>query len=222
MKRAVMILAAVSIGMMIFSGPVAAKQSNIPKIYTITITNLTRGQIFSPPIALVHNEAFKLFTFGEPASGGLTLLAEDGDTQGLMNMAESMDSIYGYTVAQGMIMPGESVSFDVEVLRSFQYLSVAGMLVTTNDAFFALNGIRVTGLGRAAEGELAAYDAGTEANSESCADIPGPPCGNGGVRNTAGAEGYVHVHPGIHGGGDIMVSDHDWQNPVAAIRIELN
>ena len=46
---------------------------------------------------------------------------------------------------------------------------------------------------------LNAYDPGSEANSESCACIPGPPRGNH-LRDQAKAEGFVHAHAGIHGG----------------------
>jgi hypothetical protein len=63
------------------------------------------------------------------------------------------------------------------------------------------------------------YDAGTEANSEDCAFIPGPPCGNFG-HNPAAPEGYVHVHAGIHiGGGGLTPATHDWRNPVAQVEI---
>ena len=64
-----------------------------------------------------------------------------------------------------------------------------------------------------------AYDAGTENNNEMCRFIPGPPCGNRGVRDTAGAEGYVHVHRGVHGGADLDPALFDWRNPVAKIVI---
>ncbi len=57
-------------------------------------------------------------------------------------------------------------------------------------------------------------------NSEDCIYIPGPPCGNPGVRDTDGAEGFVHVHPGIHGIADLVPAAHDWRNPVALITIE--
>jgi hypothetical protein len=63
------------------------------------------------------------------------------------------------------------------------------------------------------------YDAGSEANSEFCEFIPGPPCENPGVRDTANAEGYVHIHAGIHGIGDLDASMFDWHNPVAEITI---
>jgi hypothetical protein len=65
-----------------------------------------------------------------------------------------------------------------------------------------------------------AYDAGSEANSEDCDFIPGPPCGNGGVRDTDGAEGYVYIHSGIHGIGGLDPAEFDWLNPVATVKIE--
>jgi len=64
------------------------------------------------------------------------------------------------------------------------------------------------------------YDAGSERNSEDCQYIPGPPCGNGGVRDTAGAEGFVHVHNGIHGVSSLSAQTYSWHNPGAVITIK--
>lgn len=33
------------------------------------------------------------------------------------------------------------------------------------------------------------------------------------------AEGYVYIHPGIHGIGDLPATNHDWNNPVAKVTI---
>jgi len=65
-----------------------------------------------------------------------------------------------------------------------------------------------------------AYDAGSEANTESCEHIPGPPCMNPEMRVTDGAEGFVYIHPGISGEGDLTESGYDWRNPVARFVIE--
>ena len=100
-----------------------------------------------------------------------------------------------------------------------RYLSVAGMLVITNDAFFAVRGARLPKNGSASH-RAVAYDAGSEGNTESCAHIPGPPCGNPGMRETASAEGFVHVHSGVHGGGDLDPAASDWRNPVAMIQVQ--
>ena len=94
------------------------------------------------------------------------------------------------------------------------------MLATTNDAFFGIQGVKVQKKQVMTVGAIA-YDAGSETNSESCSTIPGPPCGNPFLRDTADAEGYIHVHSGIHGTGDLDPETYDWRNPVAQIRIKV-
>ena len=67
---------------------------------------------------------------------------------------------------------------------------------------------------------MVAYDAGSEENNEDCAYIPGPPCGNPFMDSGMPAEGYVHVHGGIHGGGGLDAAMYDWRNPVAEVTID--
>ncbi|HYO80686.1 MAG TPA: spondin domain-containing protein, partial [Bryobacteraceae bacterium] len=55
------------------------------------------------------------------------------------------------------------------------HLSVAAMLVPTNDAFFAINGTQVLEGSETVVLMSPAYDTGTEANDELCRNIPGPP-----------------------------------------------
>jgi hypothetical protein len=59
---------------------------------------------------------------------------------------------------------------------------------------------------------------------ELCARSPGPSfteCGGpgGGAASTGGEEGYMRVHAGVHGIGDLTASQRDWRNPVARITI---
>ena len=71
------------------------------------------------------------------------------------------------------------------------------MLIPTNDAFVALNGVSLPRANRSTVVHMAvAYDAGSESNDEVCANIPGPVCGGDGSSDGDG-EGYVHVHSGI-------------------------
>ena len=42
--------------------------------YEVTITNLTHGQVFSPPIVITHKHDFILFDLGEMASEELAAL----------------------------------------------------------------------------------------------------------------------------------------------------
>ena len=186
--------------------------------YLVTITNITKGQIFSPPLLIVHNSDFHLFDTGQAASTELAALAEDGNTSQLIDLLDTLPSVSASSVAAGPIQPGQSITLEVRTDRRHTLLSLAGMLVTTNDAFVALKGVP---LRNNQEVYAKAYDAGSEFNSENCAYIPGPPCENGGgVRDTEGAEGFVHIHSGIHGIGDLEPSQDDWQNPVAKIMIQ--
>ena len=58
--------------------------------------------------------------------------------------------------------------------------------------------------------ELRAYDAGSEANTESCEHVP---CEVHGRRMTEGAEGVVAEHPGLRGDADIPPA-RQWHAPV--------
>jgi hypothetical protein len=193
-------------------------------VYTVTITNLTYDQIISPPVVVVHDQRFRLFEAGQAASDELAALAEDGMTGPLAGLLEVSSGVSDYAVAAGGIPPTGSISVDVRIQGSARRLSLAGMLVSTNDAFVGLDGHALPfghlnslrGLTVNAD----AYDAGSEANTESCEHIPGPPCGNPGVRVTDGAEGFVHIHRGIGGVGDLDAIAKDWNNPVARISIQ--
>ena len=193
--------------------------------FRVTITNLTRGQVFSPPIVIAHDSKFSLFTLGDPASPGLALLAEEGmpvDLIGELNPDKS-----DFAVADDFVPPGKSITVPLEISKPgrMRFISVAGMLVTTNDALFAARDIWYLGK-RNLVVKAAAYDAGSERNSEDCNYIPGPPCGNSPAHDPAAPEGYVHVHAGIHGfnsEGDVSSLNpavSDWNNPVAKITIQ--
>lgn len=188
--------------------------------YEVTITNLTPGQIFSNPVVITHRNDFKLFYPGEMASDELAALAEEGMTDPLVELASDYQKTTS-EVAGGPVLPGASITITIEAKPGAWKLSVAGMLVTTNDAFFAVRGISVPLIGESVM-EAAAYDAGTEFNSEDCDFIPGPPCGSHNSHDLEEAEGYVHIHSGIHGIGpelEVDPSQHDWRNPVALIKV---
>ena len=71
----------------------------------------------------------------------------------------TQSSVFNFAVFDdGPIMPGASVSVEIKAKRGFRFLSLAGMLVTTNDAFFAVRGVRVPLFGDVMA-EADAYDA---------------------------------------------------------------
>ena len=216
-KRFLYTICSVMILMLTGASAIADHKQSIRK-YAVTITNITRGQIFSPPIVISHGRDYRLFTLGHSASPELAALAEDGLTDPLKDVIAGLPYVFDHAVAAGPVIPGDSVSLEITARRGSSFISVAGMLVRTNDAFFAVRGLRTRPWGKVAT-KAKAYDAGSETNSEDCDYIPGPPCGNPGVRDTDSSEGYVHIHAGIHGLADLDPSKHDWRNPVAAITV---
>lgn len=191
--------------------------------YEIVITNLTRGQIFSPILVATHRKEVKLFELGAPASPELAALAQDGETDELTDMLFSMAvgnvAAVGNVVVSSPLLPGATVTIEIPAVRTFNYISLAAMIVTTNDGFIALNGIKAP-TGKYPETYMSpAYDAGSEANDEMCDYIPGPPCNSHYQASAMAGEGYIHIHAGIQGVGDLAPAEFDWRNPVAKITI---
>jgi hypothetical protein len=91
------------------------------------------------------------------------------------------------------------------------------MLGITNDAFYAVRGVRLPVVG-SIKVYADAYDAGTEVNTETAADVFG--LGGAGSEDE---DGFIHVHAGVHGvgGGDgLDPKVHDWRNPVVVLTIK--
>lgn len=206
-----------------FLTPASAQIQPVSTRYRITMTNITKGQVLSPAVVATHTQhATPLFALGSPASEELAQLAEDAVLQPLFDALSASSDVMDVQILAseaGPIPPGMSASVEIEAPSPFLWVSAASMLVTTNDAFTAVNGIRGPNLGSTII-MAPAYDAGTEANTESCEHIPGPPCGNPNMRVTDGAEGFVYVSNGIEGEGDDLSADgYDWRNPVARFEI---
>jgi hypothetical protein len=213
-----------------FINQTAMAQDDTIQVYDVTITNLTggvvvdnnapAGQIFSEPVVATHdNQLAPLFTLGSPASIALYTIAEDAFTSDLLNLWEPTTNadVFALKASSQKVFPGDSQTIEISGGGKYRLISLVAMLVTTNDSFFALNGVPLPTHGSITY-YSPAYDAGSEVNDEDCAHIPGPPCGNH-VRMTTGAEGYGYVHAGIHGSSDLDPRQFDWRNPVAEITI---
>ena len=222
MKRTVSVVIMVLLGLTVLIGAQTPTAAAAPR-FEVTVTNLTRGQQFTPILVASHRAGVRLFTLGSPASLEVATLAEEGNTAPLAALLLATPGVKDFATSAGLLNPGQSVTISVDAGGGFDHLSVAAMLIPTNDGFFALNGV---------EGPLGnqtltlyspAYDAGSERNDELCASIPGPffaECGGAGSGGKpGGGEGYVHIHAGIHGIGDLDPAQRDWRNPVAQITI---
>jgi len=193
--------------------------------YEVTVINATTHHVFTPPVLVSHHSSISPFEPGQPASPGLTRLAEEGDGEDYLDELFPLDQVFEVQRGQDPILPGMRATFIVRASGPSAEISVLGMLASTNDTFFAgtvgappvviVNGAR----GAATRGVLHAYDAGTEFNSELCAHIPGPPCGNAGSAPEQDPEGFITLSKGIQGVGDLDPINYNWNGPVALIRI---
>jgi hypothetical protein len=218
--------------MFLVAGPVSASGNDGSVKYDVTITNLTRGQTFTPILVASHKKGVKLFEVGSEASEQLALLAEDGATQPLSDLLLDSGRVFEVTNSGGLLLPGESVTIAIKTRGQFNRISMAAMLIPTNDGFFSIQGARAWPGNSARVLFSPAYDAGSEPNDELCENIPGPVCGGVGASPGAGGEGYVHIHAGVHGisglaepltpdaTGGLNPAERDWRNPVAKITIQ--
>jgi hypothetical protein len=198
------------------SSPVLAGNTS----YHVTITNLTHAIKFTPVLVASHRGGLSIFEPGSPASDELAAIAEAGDVAPLAALLEDDRRVVDVSDSGGFLEPGKSVTVIVDAKHGARYISLASMMLPTNDGFIALDSVAAP-RGRAVTYYSPGYDAGTEANDEWCANIPGPTCGGIGLSPgpNFGDEGYVHVHRGIHGIGDLAEATRDWRNPVAKITI---
>lgn len=203
--------------------PAAAE--DMPVRYEVKITNVTSGHatdsgiLFTPFIVAAHQAGLKIFRLGERASTAIERIAEGGDF-GLLDTELSEDPrVQDIAKGDAALLPGQSVTFELATRGSANHISLVAMLLPTNDGMVALVDVPAP-TGKDMETYYAlGYDGGTETNSESCADIPGPHCMGTAFSPGDTGEGYVHVHAGIRGIGDLDPAKFDWRNPVAVVQI---
>ncbi len=197
------------------------------RTYRVTITNLTRGQPMTPFVVATHSRSTAIFRRGHAASSGLQSLAENGGVPDLVAELESNPKVGDVSVAApdpaGPFGPGESVYTEIVSTPGARRLSVAGMLICTNDGFGAINSVKLK-KDRTQVLYGFAYDAGTEINTEAYVDLV-PPCDDPevgiGMSNPELAEnGVVRHHRGIRGIADLTRRTHGWHGPVIKVTIE--
>ena len=186
-------------------------------IYEIQLTNVTANQAFTPRLAVTHTLG-QIFTLGDPALDELALIAESGDIAPLMALLETGGEIVtDIQVGDGLLMPGDTQTITIDGTPGTLF-SMFNMLIPTNDAFLGLNGVMLPNSGSVTY-RATVYDAGSETNDEICSNIPGPVCGGVGSSPDDAGEGFIHVHRGIKGGGDLSAATYDWNNPAAVVTV---
>jgi hypothetical protein len=189
------------------------------RMLEVTITNITNNQTFTPIVAVSHRRHLDLFELGLPASDELIAIAEGGDIAPITTLLSLNDQVVDIQNSGGLLGPGETVTIMLDANKNTNRISLASMMLPSNDSFIALDSVRVSKHSQSKTYFSPGYDAGSEINDESCLNIPGPYCGGVGPSPADPGEGYVHISRGISGSGDLLSASFDWRNDVAKITV---
>ena len=190
--------------------------------YSLTLTNLTYAQPLSPVAVSLHGDA-QMWQVGQAASIALEKLAEGGDNTDFIALENNLAA----TTAQGPTLPGTSVTLNISTMDpTATYLTVATMLVNTNDAFSGLTGVDISTLtlNQEKSWRLNVYDAGTEQNNEAAGTIPGPADSGIGYDATRNDIDLVGYHSGVVSKDDglassVLTQAHRFDNPAVKLTI---
>ncbi len=184
------------------SGLLSVTVEDIEGAYVIRVQSNGEGFPGLTPVAwALHSDAIDFFTPGMPASAGLQALAEDGSVDTIVAELEGaaavdqagVEAVPNTAEGPGPAEPGDGYTFSVIPTMEGRFLSLATMVIPSNDLFLAFgrDGIALLddeGSLRSVEdinadiaGALAVWDAGTE-------------------QNQAGAAGSMQARPPFFGG----------------------
>lgn len=192
--------------------------------WEVTVTNVTNNQVFSPVAAVLHVDGYHPWVLGAPVTIGLEEIAEGGATGTFVNGASADPSVVAVEADAGPLMPGASTTLSLTTNAPGPLqVSVATMLIRTNDGFTGVDAMDVDGLatGDSRSRLVIAYDAGTEANSETEATLVETGEGFNPERNDSNV---ATVHTGVVTRDDglatsFLDASHRWDNPVARISV---
>jgi hypothetical protein len=210
--------------------------------FDVTFTDLTGGQPLTPAVTATHRGRDELFRVGDRASFGLKEIAENGNNAPMLARLGSDRDVSDFVEAPGgPLVPagspgdamfGQSTTFTITADGGARRLSLAAMLICTNDGFTGVNSLELPSkVDDSVTVETMAYDAGTEANTEDFADIV-PPCqsligvssgepGTGQSDPALAQNDVIRHHAGITGRRDLVPAIHGWNvnAPVARITV---
>lgn len=212
----------------------SSSSNNSTHEFKVDILNLTNAQPLSPPALVVHNKDYQLFDEAIQASIGLEHLAESGSNSQIIAEANNSNSTYASKGAEAPIAPGASASYNLTFSNDLvdAKISVATMLVNTNDAFTGGKDLDISKLNinQSISFSGPVWDAGTEGNSETAETIPGPAGSSADDSNKAfnseRASDINHVifHTGVVTADDglstsALNEQHRFDQPASRIRI---
>jgi hypothetical protein len=210
--------------------------------FEVTFTDLTSGQPLTPAVAATHRGKNELFEVGGAASFALKEIAENGNNTPMLTRLASDADVADVVEAPGgpLVPPGkpgsatfdDTTAFTITADDGARHLSLAAMLICTNDGFTGVNALKLPSqVGDSVTVQTLGYDAGTELNTEDFADIV-PPCqsligvssgepGTGSSDPALAEGGVIFHHAGILGGADLVPAIHGWDTSAPVARVTV-
>ncbi|NNE36028.1 MAG: hypothetical protein HKN13_12370 [Rhodothermales bacterium] len=200
--------------------------------YEVTIINMSHSQPFSPGVLVTHDASASLFSGGSAASEGIRLIAENGDPSTAAMALGGADGVSDVEATMAPVHrkggPGpDKLTAYITASDGARYLSLAAMLICTNDGFIGLDSVELPKGPETAVYFPGAYDAGTEANDELYTSVVDPCGGIGpiavapdGQNNRTATSDVVASHPGFTGAGDLDADAYNWRNKVARVTVK--
>ncbi len=195
-----------------------------PSEYAIEVFNLSENQPLSPLAIILHHQGFHIYRPGDSATTALEQLAEGGDPTVIQTSADTLPEVLTSTAGTTPTLPGASRRFTLKALAQDIQLSLAGMLVNTNDGFVGVDAIDLSQLlpGDTLNLKANVYDAGTELNTELMSTIPG--LGGEGFNITRDDSDAISIHAGIISQADGLSTSgldqsHRFDNPAVRITV---
>jgi len=174
-----------------------------PGSFQVTFTNMTNGQLMTPPVVALHSPAAHLFEVGTQASDAIRDIAETGNNDALVAFAgANPDLVSAAGVAGAAPFPaGDSVTTNLTTTLSGQVFSAVNMVICTNDGIAGVDSIALPSGNEPVTVMAMAYDAGTRVNQADAASFFPPPCKVGDTVEAPveNPRANIAAHPGQSG-----------------------
>ncbi len=154
-----------------------------PGTFQVTLTNMTAGQLMTPPVVALHDPSAHLFQVGAQASDAIRDIAETGNSDALVAFAgANPDLVSDAGIAgAGPFAAGASVTTSLTTTETGQVFSAVNMVICTNDGISGVDSVALPAGNVPVTVMAMAYDAGTRANQADAQSFFPPPCKVGDV-----------------------------------------
>ncbi len=149
-----------------------------PGTFQVTFTNMTAGQLMTPPVVALHDPSVHLFQVGAEASDAVRDIAETGNNAALVAFATANPDVVSgaEVIGAGPFAAGGSVTGSISTAESGQVFSAVNMVICTNDGISGVDSIALPAGNEPVTVMAMAYDAGTRVNQADALSFFPPPC----------------------------------------------